>query len=267
MKNNFEQIKLPKQEKEESEEQKKIEFAKVETIEHRKNEMSFSGCGIVGSLNLEKQENVGIEERVFDSMVDSLQHRGPSGRGVLRKDEIQLGHRRLSILDLSEQGSQPMERENLSISYNGEVYNFSDIKKELEAGGIRFSSKTDTEVVLRAYQKWGPDALKKFNGMFAISIWDDSKKELFLARDRMGIKPLYYHKSDKNFLFGSEIQALMKSGEIPAEINWDSAFQQAFVAKEWELPLFLGQEQCVQCTHRLCPQSCRPRQFDRPLHQ
>lgn len=234
MENNFEKIKLSEQEEKEPAEQKKAEFIKIETIEHKKDKMPFSGCGIVGSLNLEQQENAGIEEKRFDDMVDSLQHRGPSGRGVLKKDEIQLGHRRLSILDLSERGSQPMERENLSISYNGEVYNFSDIRKELEADGVDFSSQTDTEVVLRAYQKWGPDALKKFNGMFAISIWDDSKKELFLARDRMGIKPLYYHKSDKNFLFGSEIQALMKSGEITAEIDWDSAFQQVLTTSNFQ---------------------------------
>ncbi len=207
----------------------KPEYPKIE-IKEREEPVPFSGCGIVGSLNLESQEKSGLENEMFDNMVDSLQHRGPSGRGVLEKGKIKLGHRRLSLIDLSERGSQPMERENLAISYNGEVYNYDDIKKELEADGIIFSSKTDTEVVLRAYQKWGPDALKKFNGMFAISIWDDSKKELFLARDRMGIKPMYYYKGNKNFLFGSEVQALMKSGEIPAEADWDSAFQQTITS-------------------------------------
>lgn len=224
MKHGIEQIKLSEQNK----------LSKIETKEREKEKTPFSGCGIVGALNLEQQKNFSVEDKTFDSMVDSLQHRGPSGRGVLKKDKIQLGHRRLSILDLSERGNQPMERENLSISYNGEVYNYLDIRKELEASGVNFSSQTDTEVILRAYQRWGPEALKKFNGMFAFSIWDDVKKELFLARDRMGIKPLYYYKSDKNFLFGSEIQALLKSNKIEPIIDWDSAFRQTLTMSHFQ---------------------------------
>jgi asparagine synthase (glutamine-hydrolysing) len=192
----------------------------------------FSGCGLVGVLALDsnRQKKESFLDRIdFGHMIDSLHHRGPEARGSWKKETIQLGHCRLSILDLSERGNQPMTRDHLTIVTNGEVYNFAHIRSILEQDGITFSSQTDTEVILRAYQKWGADALHKFNGMFAIAIWDDKKKTLFLARDRIGIKPLYYFKDDNVFLFGSEVQALMHSGCIPPEINWQVVYHQILI--------------------------------------
>jgi len=193
---------------------------------------AFSGCGLVGALaiGLDRQKKENFLDRIdFDHMIDSLHHRGPEAKGSWREGAIQLGHCRLSILDLSERGNQPMTRDHLTIVTNGEVYNFAHIRSILEQDGITFSSQTDTEVILRAYQKWGADALHKFNGMFAIAIWDDKKKTLFLARDRIGIKPLYYFKDDNVFLFGSEVQALMHSGCIPPEINWQVVYHQILI--------------------------------------
>lgn len=194
--------------------------------EHEKNkDFVFSGCGIIGAISFLPDQK-SVSEAVFDKMTDSLKHRGPNGRGVWNSETVQLGNRRLSILDASDRGAQPMTREHLNITYNGEVYNFKELKKQLEEHEFKFSSGTDTEIVLRAYQLWGSDAFKKLEGMFAIAIWDDKNKELVLARDPIGIKPLYFYKANDFFLFGSEVQALMESGKIPPEIDWDSAFSQ-----------------------------------------
>lgn len=196
------------------------------------NGTPFSGCGFIGALALNGRRKSSILDKInFQAMLDSIRHRGPEAEGTWKNDTdtVRLGHRRLSILDLSERGNQPMTRDQLTIVSNGEVYNFQDIKHQLEQDGVQFSSETDTEVILRAYQKWGADALHKFNGMFALAIWDDKKKTLFLARDRIGIKPLYYYRDDKILLFGSEIQALMHSGCVPVEINWKNAYPHILV--------------------------------------
>jgi len=137
-------------------------------------------------------------------------HRGPDGTDVFCSDEVSLGHNRLSIIDLSESASQPMESANrkLVIVFNGEIYNFKEIKKEL--GDYPFQSKSDTEVILAAYQKWGHDCVKKLNGIFAFAIWDKNNQELFLARDHVGVKPLYYFLKDGKFIFSSEIKAILE---------------------------------------------------------
>ncbi len=192
-------------------------------------EIPFSGCGLVGALAFNQNKSI-LNQIAFERMVKSIHHRGPEAKGIWGKKEdgIQLGHTRLSILDLSERGNQPMTRDHLTIILNGEIYNFKEIKKQLKED-FEFTSGTDTEVVLRSYQKWGIDALHKFNGMFAFAIWDDKKKTLFIARDRIGIKPLYYYKDDKIFLFGSEVQSLMHSGYIPANINWEAVYREILV--------------------------------------
>jgi len=150
-------------------------------------------CGIAGIWNLNGSS---LEMNSLRKFTDSISHRGPDGSGyeLLNDSMLGFGHRRLSILDLSEAGKQPMFNENrdLVISFNGEIYNFIEIRKELIASGEKFSTETDTEVILTAYKKWGKDCLNKFNGMFAIAIWDVNKKELLLIRDRFGVKPLYY---------------------------------------------------------------------------
>ncbi len=199
----------------------------------------FSGCGIVGAFAFKLHQKENILNRIdFKRMVNSIHHRGPEAKGIWEKKEdgIQLGHTRLSILDLSERGNQPMTREHLTIVLNGEIYNFKEIRKQLKED-FEFTSGSDTEVVLRAYQKWGVDALYKFNGMFAFAIWDNKKKTLFIARDRIGIKPLYYYKDDKIFLFGSEVQSLMHSRYIPANINWEAVYREILVNSFYQIDL------------------------------
>lgn len=188
----------------------------------------FSGCGILGAVihgvNIVPED---LKKR-FNVMLDSIQHRGPDGCGVYCQNNVILGHRRLSILDLSSQGHQPMTRDHLTITFNGEIYNYLEIRESLKRLGYTFFSETDTEVVLRSYQQWGADALNKFNGMFALAIWDEKDKQLFCARDRLGKKPFYYHSSAEVFIFGSEIQPLLLSGYIQPEINHEAFTHQLF---------------------------------------
>lgn len=165
-----------------------------------------------------------LEIHTLKRFTDSISHRGPDGSGyeLLNDNTLGLGHRRLSILDLSEAGKQPMfnTQKDRVISFNGEVYNFIEIRKELIAAGEKFTTETDTEVILAAYQKWGKDCLNKFNGMFAIAIWDSKTKELFLARDRFGVKPLYYfYISETVFAFASETLAFKHLDGFDREIN------------------------------------------------
>ncbi len=160
-------------------------------------------CGIFGVVGE-------ISEEMADICVDSLAHRGPDGRGIWRRDGITLGHRRLAILDLSEKGRQPMSYADgrYLITYNGEIYNFIEIRAELQSRGHVFRSDSDTEVILAAFVEWGEECLQKFNGMWAFAIWDDREKALFLSRDRFGKKPLFYASVKGNFAFASEMKAL-----------------------------------------------------------
>ena len=158
-------------------------------------------CGIVGFI--------GQNRDVAKRMLKSISHRGPDDSGIFCDDSVTLGHVRLSILDLSSAGHQPMSYENLVIVFNGEIYNFEEIKKEL-SNEYLFESHTDTEVVLKAFHKWGVDAINRFIGMFAFVIYDKSKKEIFLFRDRVGVKPLYYYFDGKDFLFASELKSIME---------------------------------------------------------
>jgi len=166
-------------------------------------------CGISGIYNL---NNTPVSLETLKRFTDSMIHRGPDGSGneLFDNNSLGLGQRRLSILDLSEKGKQPMSYADgrYWITYNGEVFNFAEIKKELEAHGHVFKSETDTEVILASYAHWGKACLDKFNGMWAFAIWDEQEQQLFLARDRFGIKPLYYiHKANNFFSFASETRA------------------------------------------------------------
>ncbi len=165
-------------------------------------------CGIAGICNTDRRP---VPLTVLERMTDTLQHRGPDGRGFWSDGYVAFGHRRLAVLDLSGHGHQPMQTPDgeLIISYNGEIYNFRNLRLELQARGHTFCSETDTEVVLKAYREWGRDCVHRFNGMFAFAIWDKRKKELFLARDRYGTKPLYYYEKGGVFLFASEIKAFL----------------------------------------------------------
>jgi asparagine synthase (glutamine-hydrolysing) len=160
-------------------------------------------CGIFGHIgHISKQQAI--------ACTDALAHRGPDGSGLWHRDDAALGHRRLAILDLSEQGAQPMSyaKGRYWITYNGEIYNFLEIRKELEAKGYQFKSESDTEVILASFTEWREDCLQKFNGMWAFAIWDDREKMLFLSRDRFGKKPLFYAPVPSGFAFASEMKAL-----------------------------------------------------------
>ena len=174
-------------------------------------------CGIAGIFDLRGRPIADSEMR---AMNDLIRHRGPDDGGQYVEQGLGLANRRLAIIDLSPAGHQPMSNEDgsLLLVYNGELYNFLELVPLLEARGHHFHSKTDTEVIVHAYEEWGPDCLKRFNGMFAFAIWDQRKRELFLARDRFGIKPLYYAEHDGRFTFASEIKSLLRAG-VPRRVS------------------------------------------------
>ena len=175
-------------------------------------------CGIAGIVDCRGDE---IAPVILKKMTDSLEHRGPDSDGQWIEGNIGLGHRRLAIIDLTPGGHQPMISQNhrYILSYNGEVYNYRALRTELEADGIWFRSNTDTEVVLNAYAKWGTKAFSKFNGMFALSIWDRKDRTLTIARDRYGIKPLYYSRQGKYFYFASEQKAIIANPNFQKKLN------------------------------------------------
>jgi asparagine synthase (glutamine-hydrolysing) len=181
-------------------------------------------CGIVGIFNLRGEPVSPVDVR---RMTDEIAHRGPDGEGFYLDRFVGLGHRRLAILDLSSAGHQPMvtEDKQFSLTYNGEIYNFRELRQELEKLGYRFRSRTDTEVVLNAYVAWGPGCVERFNGMFAFAIWDKSRQALFLARDRYGIKPLYYSFQGSTFLFASEQKAILTFPKTTREIDLEALFE------------------------------------------
>lgn len=182
-------------------------------------------CGIVGFT--------WTDEALATRMSDAIAHRGPDQYGTYSDDSISLGSRRLSIIDLSENGRMPLTNEDSSIwiTYNGEVYNFPQIREELHSRGHTFRSNTDTEVIVHAYEEYGPDCVKRFNGMFAIAVWDRNKQELFLARDRFGIKPLYYYLKNGRLVFGSELKAILEDPSVEREINPQSLYY--YMGYEW----------------------------------
>lgn len=152
------------------------------------------------------------DEHLVKRMNAKIKHRGPDGDGVFVCENVSLGHTRLAIIDLSDRASQPMfsSDDSIILVFNGEIYNFQDIKKELEEKGYKFSSDSDSEVIISAYQEYGMDCLQKFNGIFAFAIYDRKKDLLFLARDRIGVKPLYYYWDNNKFIFSSEIKAILE---------------------------------------------------------
>ena len=178
-------------------------------------------CGICGQINLK-----GVQERDIRIMADSLAHRGPDDFGIFVDGPAGLGHRRLSIIDLST-GKQPISNEDgtVWIVFNGEIYNYRSLRAELMAKGHRFSTETDTETIVHAYEEFGPDCLNRFRGMFAFAIWDAKKKRLFIARDRLGQKPLFYVERDGELLFASEIKALLAYDRSLASPNLEALDQ------------------------------------------
>ena len=157
-------------------------------------------------------------------MCDEIIYRGPDDGGIYTDSAIGLAHRRLSIIDLSELGHQPMasQDEMLWITYNGEIYNFLSLREDLIKKGYRFKSRCDTEVILCLYREYGEDCLKYLRGMFAFAIWDRRKSRLFLARDRIGKKPLFYYCDDNTFVFASEIKSILRDPEVNKKINYEA---------------------------------------------
>jgi asparagine synthase (glutamine-hydrolysing) len=192
-------------------------------------------CGIAGIFNLNGEP---VSPVLLRRMTDAIAHRGPDGEGFYTDSFIGLGHRRLAILDLSPAGHQPMITPDgrYALTYNGEIYNFQELRIELESLGYQFRSKTDSEVVLYAYAEWGPECVNRFNGMFAFAIWDKTRQELFLARDRYGIKPLYYAFQGHTFIFASEQKAVITHPDVRREIDLEAlleyfTFQNIFTDK------------------------------------
>lgn len=179
-------------------------------------------CGIAGIVNL--SENQPVDKNELLAMCNSMLYRGPDDGGVYVKQNIGLGNRRLAIIDLSPAGHQPMSNEDGSIwiTFNGEIYNFPKLRAVLENKGHQFRSNTDTEVIIHAYEEYGPKCLEMLNGMFALAIWDSRERVLLLARDRVGIKPLYYYFDGQKLLFASEMQLLLRSGQKNLCLDIDS---------------------------------------------
>jgi asparagine synthase (glutamine-hydrolysing) len=179
-------------------------------------------CGIIGHISTRKA----IDIAAFEAMRDTLTHRGPDGFGAnyFENDSIALGHRRLSFLDLSESGAQPMcnEDETIWITLNGEIYNYLELREELVQLGHTFKSNSDTEVIVHGYEAWGYEVVNKIKGMFAFGLLDLNKQKLWLVRDRFGIKPLYYTQFDSQFIFASELKAIVKCKDVIREMDMRS---------------------------------------------
>src|ERR1041385_6636722 len=196
-------------------------------------------CGIAGIWHFDGRAVTAGELELFTR---TLAHRGPDGEGFYRNESIGLGHRRLAILDLREAGRQPMSNANgrYWITFNGEIYNFIELKRELKGLGHEFASETDTEVILAANAHWKEDCLLHFNGMWAFAIWDEIERVLFLSRDRFGVKPLHYVHDGSHFAFASEMKAFLA-------LPWFSAScDQAMFARAIQRPESLeGTEFCL----------------------
>jgi len=178
-------------------------------------------CGICGIYNFERDQL--ISKEILIDMNNALAHRGPDDFGYYINNFVAFGHRRLSVIDI-QGGRQPMTNEDdtIWVTYNGEIYNYLELNKHLVKKGHKFKTNCDTEVIVHAFEEYGTDSVLKFNGMFAFAIWDSKNQLLFLARDRLGIKPLYYTISDGNLIFASEIKAILKHPSVKAEVELNS---------------------------------------------
>ena len=187
-------------------------------------------CGIAGKFNLDPNQPVDGDR--IDRMTTALVHRGPDGSGLYIGPGIGLGHRRLSIIDLAT-GAQPLSNENETIwvTFNGEIYNFAEIRHDLEQRGHAFKTHSDTEVIVHAYEEWGVESVQRFRGMFAYAIWDEPRRRLVLVRDRLGVKPLYFSATKEGITFGSELKAIVQDPAVSRE--WSPAALDAYLALQY----------------------------------
>ena len=176
-------------------------------------------CGITGFT----RGFCSSDRKTIRRATSTLSHRGPDHLGIFQSDEIALGAVRLRVID-PEAADQPLVSDDgrFVLAYNGEVYNHAELRRELESSGYRFRSRCDTEVVLVGYQRWGTECFKRFRGMFALAIWDAWQQKLVLARDRLGIKPLYIYRSGRDLCFGSELKAIFAHPSIPRLLDWEA---------------------------------------------
>ena len=180
-------------------------------------------CGIAGFTRFSNRFGT---EKTLETMGNAIIHRGPDAGGIFLDEKIGFSHRRLSIIDLSESGNQPMVSHDgrYILVFNGEIYNFLPLRKELEKKGYPFRTHTDTEVLLALFEQSGKEALAKIKGMFAFAIWDTNKRSLFIARDRIGKKPLYYYRKENDIVFASELKSMFTLPEIPRNIRIDAVY-------------------------------------------
>ena len=199
-------------------------------------------CGICGFYGFK-------DDDVLEKMCHAIRHRGPDQAGTYTSDNVSLGHRRLSIIDLSTHGRQPIsnEDESLWLTYNGEIYNFQELRSDLESKGHVFKSHTDSEVILHAYEEKGLECIDDFQGMFAFALWDSGRDRLILCRDRLGIKPLYYWWDGKKLVFASEIKSIIKYPNLPRKVNLEGFY--SFLAFQY-VP---GEETAIKNVYRLPP--------------
>ena len=186
-------------------------------------------CGIAGIISKDFYNNDKAGINLLHKMTDALSHRGPDHRGFIiekvSQNIIALGHRRLSIIDLNQSSNQPMTYDNLIMIFNGEIYNYIEIRRELESKGYIFKSGGDTEVLIKAFHFWGIESLKKLNGMFAISLYDKKLNKIYLIRDRFGVKPLLYFKSQNSFYFASEARSLYLAKKYSLNLSNSSVYE------------------------------------------
>ena len=175
-------------------------------------------CGIVGIINRDRQP---VERAVLADMAHAIRHRGPDGEGCFIDGPVGVYHKRLAIIDLVT-GAQPMTRGPLTVCFNGEIYNYVELRAELQQRGHSFHTTSDTEVILAMYAEYGAECVKRFNGMFAFMMYDRDRQTVFVARDHFGIKPLYYYASDRHILFASEIKALLQHPSVTAVPDQDA---------------------------------------------
>jgi len=179
-------------------------------------------CGIFGIID---QQNRPVETSLIQAACDRIAHRGPDGQGIYQGPFWAFGHRRLAVIDLSDKGRQPMKYRNQVLTYNGEIYNYLELREELEKAGFQFQSDTDTEVLLAAYCHWGKDCLQRFNGMWAFALYDAERQQIFCSRDRFGIKPFYYTQCGGQFCFASEIKQFTALPYWPRRLNTTRAWE------------------------------------------
>lgn len=175
-------------------------------------------CGICGYFHQDLDKI--LDPYLLEKMNNKLAHRGPDGEGYYVKDSLAMAMRRLAIIDIAS-GQQPIfnEDKKVVVTFNGEIFNFRELRQELESSGHSFYTQSDTEVIVHAYEEWGDDCLNHLNGMFAIALWDDVNKRLLLARDQLGKKPLYWHNSDRGLVWGSELKSLLILPWLQKNIN------------------------------------------------